>query len=207
MYLFLLDVSHNAVNTGYLQNACDILLECLDKLPGDTRTQIGFITYNSSIHFYNLSDSLSQPQMLIYPDIDDVILPLPEFLMINLTENKETIQTFLQDLPNLFNNSNDTENALGTALTVAFKLLTGTGGRVTVMQTCLPTCGVGSLKIRSDSIEKDSQSLGPQTDFYKKLALECASVHIAVDLFMFNALYADLATLCKLCLFELLFKG
>jgi protein transport protein SEC24 len=49
--------------------------------------------------------------------------------------------------------------------------------------------------------------LGPQTDFYKKLALECASVHIAVDLFMFNALYADLATLCKLCLFELLFKG
>ena len=149
-----MDVSHNAVNTGYLQNACDILLESLDKLPGDTRTQIGFITFNSSIHFYNLSDSLSQPQMMVYPDIDDVVLPLPENLMINLTENKETIQTFLQDLPNLFNNTNDTENALGTALTAAFKLLTGTGGRVTVMQTCLPTSGVGSLKNRSESIDK-----------------------------------------------------
>lgn len=154
MYLFLLDVSHNAINTGYLQNACDILLESLDKLPGDTRTQIGFITFNSCIHFYNLSDSLSQPQMMVYPDIDDVVLPLPENLMINLTENKETIQTFLQELPSLFTNTNDTENALGTALTAAFKLLTGTGGRVTVMQTCLPTCGVGSLKLRSESIDK-----------------------------------------------------
>jgi protein transport protein SEC24 len=154
MYLFLLDISHNAINTGYLQNACDILLESFDKLPGDTRTQIGFITYNSCIQFYNLSDSLSQPQMMVYPDIDDVVLPLPENLMINLNENKETIQTFLQDLPNLFTNTNDTESALGTALSAAFKLLNTTGGRVTVMQTCLPTCGVGSLKQRNDSIEK-----------------------------------------------------
>ena len=57
MYLFLFDVSHNAVNTGYLHNACETLLESLDKLPGDTRTQIGFITFNSCIQFYNLSDS------------------------------------------------------------------------------------------------------------------------------------------------------
>lgn len=200
MYLFLLDVSHNAINTGYLQNACEVLLECLDKLPGDSRTQIGFITYNSCIQFYNLSDALSQPQMMIYPEIDDVVLPIPENLMINLMENKETIQTFLQDLPQIFQDTYDTESALGTALTAAYKLLSNTGGRVTVMQTCLPTIGVGSLKARNDSIEKDSSAFGPQVDFYKKLALDCAGVHIAVDLFMFNALYADLATLCKFIL-------
>ena len=43
---------------------------------------------------------------------------------------------------------------------------------------------------------KDASSLSPQTDFYKKMALDCAGLHIAVDLFMFNSLCADMATLC-----------
>jgi protein transport protein SEC24 len=154
MYLFLFDVSRNAINTSYLQNACEMLIECLEKLPGDSRTQIGFITYNSCLHFYNLSESLSQPQMIIYPDIEEVILPLPDSLMVNLSENKETIQAFLHELPALFNDSYDTDSALGSALLAAFKLLNSTGGRVTVMQTCLPNVGVGALKHRNDSIEK-----------------------------------------------------
>ena len=43
---------------------------------------------------------------------------------------------------------------------------------------------------------KDASSLSPQTDFYKKMALDCAGLHIAVDLVMFNSLCADMATLC-----------
>ena len=66
---------------------------------------------------------------------------------------------------------------------------------MTVMQTCLPNLGVGSLKQRDENVDKDSANLSPQTDFYKKLALECAGVQIAVDLFMFNSQYADLTTL------------
>lgn len=38
VYLFLLDVSHAAVENGYLSTFCKILLESLDELPGDTRT-------------------------------------------------------------------------------------------------------------------------------------------------------------------------
>ena len=37
--------------------ACRCLLECLDCLPGDARTMIGFLTYHSSLHFYNLNVS------------------------------------------------------------------------------------------------------------------------------------------------------
>ena len=44
---------------------------CL-RMPGDTRTRVGFITFNSTIHFYNLHESLSQPQMLVVSDIDGV---------------------------------------------------------------------------------------------------------------------------------------
>ena len=197
MYLYLLDVSHNAIATGYLSSFCETLLENLDKIPGDSRTQIGFITYNNSIHFYNLSASLSQPRMMVYTDIDDLELPLPDNLMINLNENRENIQLFLQSLPNMFSDIYETDSALGTALNAAFQLLKATGGRITVMQTCLPNVGAGALKIREESIDKDSTNLAPQSDFYKKLALECAGVHVAVDLFLFNSLYADLSTLCK----------
>ena len=40
-------------------------------------------------------------------------------------------------------------------------------------------------------------NLGPATDFYKKLSLDCSAQQIAVDLFMMNGQYADIATLCK----------
>lgn len=44
---------------------------------------------------------------------------------------------------------------------------------------------------------KDVQHLGPATDFYKRLALDCSGVQIAVDLFLLNSQYSDLATLCE----------
>ena len=151
MYLYLLDVSHNATATGYLQTFCETLLENLDKIPGDSRTQIGFITYNSSLHFYNLSEQLSQPKMMIYPDLEELILPLPDNLMINLNENREAIQIFLQSLPTLFADSYETDSALGSALNAAYQLLKHTGGRITIMQTCLPNLGIGSLKPRDEN--------------------------------------------------------
>jgi len=70
VYLYLLDVSANAIDTGYLKTVCDILLEEMDKIPGDSRSQIGFITFDSSVHFYNLSEGLSQPYQLVVCDID-----------------------------------------------------------------------------------------------------------------------------------------
>lgn len=73
VYLFLLDVSRLGVECGYLRLFCDILLEELDKLPGDGRTQIGFITYDSSVHFYSLAEGLSQPQQMIVVDTDGML--------------------------------------------------------------------------------------------------------------------------------------
>ncbi|KAH0506478.1 Protein transport protein Sec24A [Microtus ochrogaster] len=91
VYLFVFDVSHNAIETGYLNSVCQSLLDNLDLLPGNTRTKIGFITFDSTIHFYSLQEGLSQPQMLIVSDIDDVFIPMPENLLVNLNESKEEI--------------------------------------------------------------------------------------------------------------------
>ncbi|KAJ8266873.1 hypothetical protein GJAV_G00135660 [Gymnothorax javanicus] len=199
VYLFVLDVSHNAVETGYLEVVCQSLLDNLSSLPGDTRTKIGFITFDSTIHFYNLQEGLAQPQMLIISDIDDIFLPMPDGLLVNLNESKELVQDLLKALPQMFVKTMETHSALGPALQAAFKLLSPTGGRVSVFQTQLPTLGAGALKSREDPNQrasaKDVQHLSPATDFYKKLALDCSGQQVAVDLFLLSGQYCDLASL------------
>ncbi|XP_060248677.1 protein transport protein Sec24B isoform X5 [Meriones unguiculatus] len=199
VYLFVLDVSHNAVEAGYLTVLCQSLLENLDKLPGDSRTRIGFMTFDSTIHFYNLQEGLSQPQMLIVSDIEDVFLPTPDSLLVNLYESKELIKDLLNALPNMFINTRETHSALGPALQAAFKLMSPTGGRVSVFQTQLPSLGAGLLQSREDPNQRSSTKvvhhLGPATDFYKKLALDCSGQQTAVDLFLLSSQYSDLASL------------
>ncbi|XP_041653565.1 protein transport protein Sec24B isoform X2 [Cheilinus undulatus] len=199
VYLFVLDVSHNAVEAGYLKYFCESLLENLDKLPGDSRTKIGFLTFDNTIHFYNLQEGLSQPQMLVVSDIDDVFIPSHDSLMVNLKESKELVKDLLTSLPAMFSQSRETHSALGPALQAAFKLMSPTGGRVTVFQTQLPTLGAGALQSREDPNQRSSnkgvQHLGPATDFYKKLALDCSGQQIGVDLFLLSSQYADLASI------------
>ncbi len=55
VYFFAIDMSAEAASSGVLPLVCDIIKACLDRLPGDERTQIGFVTYNAHKHFYNLS--------------------------------------------------------------------------------------------------------------------------------------------------------
>ncbi|XP_061596517.1 protein transport protein Sec24A isoform X2 [Cololabis saira] len=199
VYIFVLDVSHNAVETGYLKVFCQSLLDNINSLPGDSRTKIGFITFDSTIHFYNLQEGLSQPQMLIVSDIEEIFLPTPDSLLVNLNECKELVQDLLKSLPNLFQKTMETQSALGSALQAAFKLLSPTGGRMSVFQTQLPNLGMGALQSREDPNQrasaKDIQHLSPATDFYKKLALDCSGQQVAVDLFLLSSQYCDLASL------------
>lgn len=205
IYLFLLDVSSLAQQTGYLHTVCKTLIEHLDNLPGDARTQVGFIAYNSAIHFYNIAEGYNQPHEVTVLDVDDVFLPYPDNLLVNLKECKELVKDLLTQLPKRFEHAHDTHSALGAALQVAYKLMQHSGGRVTVFQTCLPNHGPGALQSREDPnnrSSKDVAHLGPATDFYKRLALDCSAQQIAVDLFLLNSQYCDLATISGISKFS-----
>ncbi|CAF0744717.1 unnamed protein product [Didymodactylos carnosus] len=201
MYLFLLDVSHNAVQTGYLQSFCDILYENLGVLPGDARTQIGFLTFDSRLHFYDLSERQNGTfRMMIAPDLENIendFLPLPDGLMVTLSENRSAVETFLNELPKTFKENYETDSALGAALQIALKLLSPTGGRVTVVQTRIPNINPGSLQAQQTQGGggKEPTNVSPTSDYYKKVSLDYASQQIACDLFLLNSHYADLATL------------
>ena len=56
VFLFVIDVSYGAAQSGMLAVAAKAIFDSLDKISNeDDRTKIGFITYDSSLHFYNLA--------------------------------------------------------------------------------------------------------------------------------------------------------
>jgi protein transport protein SEC24 len=63
VYFFAIDVSAAAHACGMVSVVAQTIRACLDQLPGDERTQVGFLTYDSSLHFYNLKASLAAPQV------------------------------------------------------------------------------------------------------------------------------------------------
>ncbi|XP_013421986.1 protein transport protein Sec24A [Lingula anatina] len=198
VYLFLLDVSFNAISTGYLSSFCQILDDELDRIPGDARTLVGFITYDSSLYFFNLSEGLSAPQLLVVSDIEDVFLPMPDGLLTNLRDCKDLVKDLLSQLPKMFEGNKETNSALGAAMQAGLKMMTATGGRISVFQTCLPSVGPGSLQAREDPNARAGKAvahLGPATDFYKKYALDCSAQQIAVDIFFLNGQYADITSI------------
>ncbi|XP_017778583.1 PREDICTED: protein transport protein Sec24A [Nicrophorus vespilloides] len=205
IYLFLLDISRAAIESGYLHTVCSVLQSELNNLPGDTRTQVGFIAYDTALHFFSFADGLSQPHEMTVLDIDDVFLPCPDNLLVNLQDCMELVTDLLAQLPNRYNNSFETGSALGAALQASYKMMASTGGRVTVFQATLPTIGPGALISREDPSQRagsDVQHLNPANDFYKRLALECSGQQIAVDIFFANSQYVDIATISGICKFS-----
>ena len=62
-FIFVLDVSKPAIDTGYLQICVSTIKNVIENelLPGNTRSRVLFITYDASVHFYNLRATLKQP--------------------------------------------------------------------------------------------------------------------------------------------------
>ncbi|XP_050300030.1 protein transport protein Sec24A [Anthonomus grandis grandis] len=205
VYMFLLDVSRLAVDSGYLEILCAVLLEELKNLPGDARTQIGFLAYDSALHFFSLAEGLNQPHEMTVLDVDDVFLPTPDNLLVNLKDRMEMVEDLLKLLPSRFSNSYDDCSALGAALQVAHKMMGPTGGRVSVFQSALPNTGPGAVTSREDPNQRstaETAMLNPINDFYKRLALECSGQQIAVDLFVLNSQYVDMATISGISRFS-----
>jgi protein transport protein SEC24 len=61
--------------------------------------------------------------MLVVGDLDDVFLPKPNDILVNLVEAKAGIENLLSRLNDMFHDTHNTGNALGAGLQAAFKLI------------------------------------------------------------------------------------
>ncbi|GAA5885064.1 hypothetical protein JCM16303_006387 [Sporobolomyces ruberrimus] len=203
IYIFVIDVSYSAVSTGMVATAARTLLESLDRLPNDdSRTKIAIIGVDSCLHFFTLAAGAPDPTMLVVGDLDDVFLPKPNDILVNLVEAKSGIENLLSRLNDMFHDTHNTGNALGAGLQAAFKLISHVGGKVVCLSASLPNLGPGALKNREDSkilgTSKESTLLQAQTSFYKSFAIECSRSQVSVDMWLFSSAYTDVSTLSGL---------
>uniref|UniRef100_A0A914CCA1 Protein transport protein Sec24B n=1 Tax=Acrobeloides nanus TaxID=290746 RepID=A0A914CCA1_9BILA len=202
LYFFILDVSSNAIENGYLHTFSEQLLINLDQLPGDDRLLIGFLAVDAMVHYFQFTDPKRPPKHLIVDDIEDIFIPTNSGFCVELAHFRESVRSFIQNIPTLFEANASTSNCVGAAIDVAHKLIAEVGGRITVFQTVLPDIGPGALKNRASSEKPDPKNLVTATDFYKRIALECTGHQVAVDLFVLSNGYVDLSTLSEISKFS-----
>ncbi|RYO78448.1 hypothetical protein DL764_010120 [Monosporascus ibericus] len=206
VYLFLFDVGYAAVSTGLLATSARTILDSLNRIPNaDRRTRIGFIAVDSSLHYFTIpkdTDENAEPSMLVISDLEEPFLPIPQDLLLPLTESRTSIENFLTKLPDMFQNNQNNGSCMGSALKAGHKLISPLGGKIVVLTASLPNMGVGKLDMREDKkllgTSKESGLLQTQNSFYKSFAVECSKNQVSIDMFLFSSQYQDVASLSNL---------
>ncbi|KAI9470827.1 MAG: hypothetical protein EXX96DRAFT_585864 [Benjaminiella poitrasii] len=200
-YVFAIDVSIQAIQSGMLQSVCEALKQALYDPAGNPlmSNRVGIITFNKDVHFYNLTPGLASAQMLVVSDINDMFVPLQSGFLADPLESKDVIIELLNTLPHMFKDTTRAESVFTSAVRGGLEALKATGGQVFVFQTCLPNYGADSLKPRDDKslygTDKEKNLLGPQSDKYKELAETCVKHGVGVNVWGFPSQYIDVATL------------
>jgi len=206
VFMFVIDVSFSAVSTGLLHSVVDAVKQAIQQqlMPGGQRLQVGIITYDTSLHFYNLNPNLSAPQMLVVSDLEDLFLPLPDDILVNASESESSIMSLLDSLPTLFQETKINESCMGSAVKGAYMAMKHIGGKLLVFSAAIPSVGEYSLKSTRDQprllgTDREVELLRPvANDPYKELANELTRAQISVELFMGAQAYMDLASIASL---------
>ncbi|XP_012518725.1 PREDICTED: protein transport protein Sec24C isoform X3 [Propithecus coquereli] len=206
-FIFMIDVSYNAIRTGLVRLLCEELKSLLDFLPREggaeeSAIRVGFVTYNKVLHFYNVKSSLAQPQMMVVSDVADMFVPLLDGFLVNVIESRAVITSLLDQIPEMFADTRETETVFAPVIQAGMEALKAAecAGKLFLFHTSLPMAEApGKLKNRDDrkliNTDKEKTLFQPQTGAYQTLAKECVAQGCCVDLFLFPNQYVDVATL------------
>lgn len=220
-WLFVIDVSQDAVSKGFLEAFCEGILSALygededdvddEKTNSENASEkrripigskIGFVTFDKAMHFYNCNENLERAQMLVMPDIEDPFVPLgSEGLFVDPYRSKLIITSLLTQLPALFSHVKNPEPALLPTLESALSSLSATGGKIVCSLASLPTWGPGRLFLRDKNdlhgIETEKKLFQTDHPGFKKLAGKMVESGVGVDFFIAAPAgkYMDIATI------------
>ncbi|XP_050311772.1 protein transport protein Sec24C [Anthonomus grandis grandis] len=205
--VFVIDVSYNNIKSGLVNLLCARMKEIIQNLPVDqnmekSNMKVGFITYNSSVHFYNIKGTLAGPQMMVVGDTQEMFMPLLDGFLCTPEESEAVIDALMEQIPQMFRDTKETEIVLLPAIQAGLEALRAseTVGKLLVFHSSLPTAECpGKLKNRDDrkllGTDKERTVLTPQTQAYNQLGQDCVSAGCSVDLFVLNNSFIDLATI------------
>ncbi|KAJ1352234.1 Protein transport protein Sec24C [Parelaphostrongylus tenuis] len=207
-YIFMIDVSYNAIQNGMLHIVCSNLERILQDLPKDlgaseSVVHVGLAVFDQVVHFFDLS--AAQPSVMVVGDVDDMFVPIVDGLLLPYSQAAQSIRAVLAEIPRLFSQSRITETILGPVVQAGLDALqcADRAGKLMVFSTSLPTFEApGKLKARNDrsllGTEKEKTALMPQDEFYTKLGEQCVKAGVSVDLFLFPNSFMDVASIAQL---------
>lgn len=208
-WLFLIDVSAEAISKGFVHGICEGILNSIypEDAEEGTQTQrlppgakVGIVTFDREVQFYNLSSRLEQAQMIIMPDVAEPFVPISEGLFVDPEPSKTLITNLLRQIPQLFSRVPRPDPVLLPTLEAALAALTATGGKVICSVSALPTQGPGRLYMRdmnqTADAELERKLFTTEYPEWKKCASKMVEAGIGVDFFMAapSGGYLDLGT-------------
>ena len=198
-FVFLLDVSKEAVQSGMLGLAANALHELIteDQLPGGNRAQIAIMAYDSCLHYFALNPKMKFPQLVSLPDPQDFSgPPLPDDIIINVVDMKALILSLLSSLPTMFAKNASTGSCLSQALQSVGKAIGRIGGRLFVLQASGSVLMDPALKLKTSPQSLDKKQLfiptGPDVS---NQSIELHQHFIQVNLFVFSDTYKNFITM------------
>jgi len=123
------------------------------------------------------------------------------------------VESLLQLLPTMHQNTSNVESALGPAVEAATMLMTGLnpstpldGGRLNIFVGGLPSIGKARLQNREQAKLRGSENehslLKPANEFYRRTATNFSRYQIVSDVYCCTSTYCDLSTLNGLARFS-----
>ncbi|ETN83329.1 Sec23/Sec24 trunk domain protein [Necator americanus] len=207
-FIFMIDVSYNAVQNGMLQVVCSNLEKLLSRLPkelgaSESVIHVGLATFDQVVHFFDLS--AAQPSMMVVGDVGDMFVPIVDGLLLPYSQAAPSIRAVLAEIPRLFAPTKITETILGPVVQAGLDALqcADRAGKVFIFSTSLPSLEApGKLKARNErnllGTDKEKTALTPQGEFYSKLGEQCVKAGVTVDLFLFPNSFMDVASIAQL---------
>jgi len=122
----------------------------------------------------------------IYESVINLIKKKTRTFVLILFSILQLIQDLLKSLPQMFTKSLETQSALGPALQAAFKLMSPSGGRISVFQTQLPSVGMGALKSREEPNQRATAKVRKAKKRVKRTDSPILYIHMALELPVFN---------------------
>lgn len=212
VYLFVMETTPASVKSGALAAAIAGIKNSINSMPNEGRTRVGIITFDSAIHFFRLSPGEdAEPSIFVISDINDVFLPTPESIMVQLDDCRPCFERALDMIAQSqieIKGVVSAPSCLGAAVKGAQKALEYSGGKMLIFAASRPTVGPGSLRERGDNsylgTDQERGILRPDSAVYSQMAVTMSKYQISCDMFLCPpppGHYLDVSTLAPLMKF------
>lgn len=195
-FLFLIDISKEAILSGFTSQFIETIESCLDNIPNST--SVAIVTSGKFVSVYDIKNMRES----VIPDPAGFV-GTPNYIPL-ISEVRDQIKEILNKIKSKI--STDNGNCYLNALTVAGSLLRVYGG--IIVSSCAGIPSNGSLAIKSRLIDKPNAtevellniSVGDELgEKITELALKLNRRGISVHLFSYSKQHTELAMLGAIC--------